>query len=95
MNKLLTTLIALCSLCCCAAAATAANYDNPDTLVVARDGTGQFRTVTEAVEVCRAFMDYHKVIFIKKGTYKEKLIIPQWLQNIELCGEDRDQTVIT
>ena len=40
-------------------------------------------------------MDYHKVIYIKKGTYKEKLIIPQWLQNIELCGEDRDQTVIT
>ena len=34
-------------------------YDNPDTLVVARDGTGQFRTVGEAIEVCRAFMDYH------------------------------------
>jgi pectin methylesterase-like acyl-CoA thioesterase len=95
MHKLLTTLIALCLLCCNIVAATAANYDNPDTIVVARDGTGQFRTVTEAVEVCRAFMDYHKVIFIKKGTYKEKLIIPQWLQNIELCGEDRDQTVIT
>jgi pectin methylesterase-like acyl-CoA thioesterase len=40
-------------------------------------------------------MDYHKVIYIKKGTYKEKLIIPQWLQNIELCGEDREQTIIT
>jgi len=93
MNKLLTTLITLCSLCCGAAAAK--NYDNPDTLVVARDGTGQFRTISEAVEVCRAFMDYHKVIYIKKGTYKEKLIIPQWLQNIELCGEDRDLTVIT
>ncbi len=43
-------------------------YDNPDTLVVARDGTGQFRNVSEAIEVCRAFMDYHKVIFVKKGT---------------------------
>ena len=75
--------------------ATAQDFDNPDTIVVARDGTGQFRTVNEAVEVCRAFMDYHKVIFIKKGTYKEKLIIPQWLTNIELCGEDRDETVIT
>ena len=73
----------------------AKNYDNPDTIVVARDGTGEFRTVDEAIEVCRAFMDYHKVIYIKKGTYKEKLIIPQWLQNIELCGEDRDETIIT
>ena len=95
MNKLLTTLIALCLLCCNIVAATAANYDNPDTIVVARDGTGEFRNISEAIEVCRAFMDYNKVIFIKKGTYKEKLIIPQWLQNIELCGEDRDLTVIT
>ena len=73
----------------------AGKYDNPDTLVVARDGTGQFRTVDEAIEVCRAFMDYHKVIFVKRGIYKEKLIIPQWLQNIEICGEDRDNTIIT
>ena len=71
------------------------NFDNPDTIVVARDGTGQFRTIDEAIEVCRAFMDYHKVIYIKKGTYKEKLIIPQWLQNIELCGEDMNETIIT
>ena len=73
----------------------AQSFDNPDTIVVARDGTGQFRTVDEAIEVCRAFMDYHKVIYVRRGTYKEKLIIPSWLQNIEICGEDRDQTVIT
>ncbi|MBO4810557.1 MAG: pectin esterase [Prevotella sp.] len=76
-------------------AEAAGKYDNPDTLVVARDGTGEFRTVDEAIEVCRAFMDYHKVIFVKRGTYKEKLIIPQWLQHIEICGEDRDNTIIT
>ena len=92
-NKLLTTIIALC--CLCSAANAAKSYDNPDTIVVARDGTGEFRNISEAIEVCRAFMDYHKVIFIKKGTYKEKIILPQWLQNIELLGEDRDQTVIT
>ena len=73
----------------------AGKYDNPDTIVVARDGTGKFRTIDEAIEVCRAFMDYHKVIYIKKGTYKEKLIIPSWLQNIELCGEDAENTIIT
>ena len=73
----------------------AKSYDNPDTLFVARDGTAEFRNVSEAIEVCRAFMEYHKVIFVKKGTYKEKLVIPQWLTNIEICGEDRDQTIIT
>lgn len=70
-------------------------YDNPDTLVVSRDGTGEFRTIDEAIEVCRAFMDYTKVIYVKKGVYKEKLIIPSWLTNITICGEDCDNTIIT
>ena len=70
-------------------------YDNPDTLVVSRDGTGEFRTIDEAIEVCRAFMDYTNVIYVKKGVYKEKLIIPSWLTNITICGEDRDNTIIT
>ena len=74
---------------------SAQSFDNPDTIVVARDGTGQFRTVDEAIEVCRAFMEYHKVIFVKRGIYKEKLVVPQWLTNIEIYGEDRDQTIIT
>ena len=92
MKKLLTLIIALGTLLTVQAKD---KYDNPDTLVVSRDGTGQFRNVAEAIEVCRAFMEYHKVIYVKKGTYKEKLVIPQWLTNIEICGEDRDQTVIT
>lgn len=80
----------------CATVAEAANkYDNPDTLFVARDGTAEFRTVSEAVEVCRAFMEYHKVIYVKKGVYKEKVIIPSWLTNIEICGEDAGNTIIT
>ena len=92
MNRLLQTII----LALLAGITYAASpYDNPDTIVVARDGTGQFRNITDAIEVCRAFMNYHKVIYIKKGTYKEKLIIPQWVQNIELCGESRDETIIT
>lgn len=91
MKAFFLTLFCLVSL-----SADAANpYDNPDTIVVARDGTGQFRSVGEAIEVCRAFMDYHKVIFVKKGTYKEKLIIPSWLDHIEILGEDMNQTIIT
>ena len=55
--------------------AAANKYDNSDTLVVSRDGTGEFRTIDEAIQVCRAFMEYTKVIYVKKGVYKEKLII--------------------
>ncbi len=92
MKKLLLFIAALWS----AAFLSAANkYDNPDTITVARDGTGQFRTIDEAIEVCRAFMDYHKVIYVKAGTYKEKLIVPSWLTNIEICGEGTEKTIIT
>ena len=88
----ITLLVAVCAI----TAVKAANpYDNPDTLVVSRDGTGQFRTIGEAVEVCRAFMEYHKVIYVKNGIYKEKLIIPSWLTNIEVCGESAENTIIT
>lgn len=73
----------------------ASKYDNPDTIVVARDGSGEFRNIQEAIEVCRAFMDYTKVIYVKKGVYKEKIIVPQWLTNIQIVGEDRDNTIIT
>ena len=76
-------------------ASAAGKYDNPDTLFVARDGTAEFRNVADAIEVCRAFMEYHKVIFVKKGTYKEKIIIPSWLDNIEIVGEDAENTIIT
>ena len=92
MRKLLTLIF---SLLVTISTQAADKYDNPDTLTVARDGTGQFRNIAEAIEVCRAFMEYHKVIFVKKGIYKEKLVIPQWLTNIEICGEDRDNTIIT
>lgn len=91
-NKLLAAFLCLIA----AITAGAANkYDNPDTIFVARDGTAEFRNIDDAIEVCRAFMEYHKVIFVKKGVYKEKLIIPSWLTNIEICGEDKDNTIIT
>ncbi len=95
MTCLKSLLIMAILVTCSISASAASKYDNPDTIVVARDGTGEFRTIDEAIEVCRAFMDYHKVIYIKKGIYKEKLIIPSWLQNIELCGEDKEKTIIT
>ncbi len=33
-------------------------------------------------------------ILIKKGVYREKLVIPSWKTNISLLGESRDSTII-
>ena len=57
--------------------------------VVAQDGTGHFRTVQEAVN---AVPDFRKGgptrIYIKKGIYKEKLVIPDTKDGVQLYGED-------
>ena len=58
-------------------------------------GTGNFRTLQEAIESARAFMDYTVTIYVKNGVYKEKVIVPSWVENIDIIGEDRDKTIIT
>lgn len=69
--------------------------ERQDTIVVLRDGTGNFRTLQEAIESARAFMDYTVTIYVKNGVYKEKVIVPSWVENIDIIGEDRDKTIIT
>lgn len=66
-----------------------------DSIVVARDGTGDYRNINEALEGIRAFMDYKVTVFIKQGIYKEKVVIPAWLQNVEFIGESPENTIIT
>lgn len=69
--------------------------ERQDTIVVSRDGTGNFRTLQEVIESARAFMDYTVTIYVKNGVYKEKVIVPSWVENIDIIGEDRDKTIIT
>ena len=65
-------------------------------LTVASDGSGDFRTVQEAVN---AAPDYCRqeatLIYIKAGTYREKVTVPPCKQRLHLVGEDALRTVIT
>ena len=57
--------------------------------VVAQDGSGDFFTVQEAINTVPDFRkDVRTTILIRKGTYKEKLIIPESKINISLIGEN-------
>ena len=80
---------------CSGGTLTCAQQQKQDTLVVSRDGTGKYRDIQEAVEAVRAFMDYTVTIYIKKGIYKEKLVIPSWVKNVQLVGEEAENTIIT
>jgi len=65
------------------------------TFTVAADGSGDFKTIQEAVNAVRDHSELKAVIKIKKGTYKEKLVIPAWKKNITLSGESKEETIIT
>jgi pectinesterase len=67
----------------------------PIRLTVAADGSGEYRTIQEAVLAVRDFMQVSAVIFIKNGTYKEKLLIPSQKTNLTLLGESQEGVVIT
>lgn len=64
-------------------------------LTVAQDGSGDFVTIQSAVNAVRDLGQWRVTIFIKKGIYQEKLVIPDWKIKISLIGEDKMQTIIT
>lgn len=63
--------------------------------VVAKDGSGDFFTVQEAVNAVPAFRKKTTTIYVRNGVYDEKVVIPSNKRNIKLRGEDVDKTIIT
>ncbi|HVS91804.1 MAG TPA: pectinesterase family protein [Mucilaginibacter sp.] len=74
-------------------AAQPATY--PTHFTVAQDGSGDFKTIQEAVNAVRDLSQQRVTIYIKKGIYHEKLVIPSWKTKISLIGEDKASTIIT
>ena len=62
-------------------------------IVVDASGSGDFKTIQGALNSLKDSSATARIIFIKKGIYKEKLYIEK--NNIVLEGEDRNKTIIT
>ncbi len=77
--------------CTIAAIAQAQKYD----FVVAQDGSGQFKTVQEALNAVPDFRKVTTTIFIKNGVYKEKLNLSHSKQFVKIIGEDVTKTILT
>lgn len=63
--------------------------------IVAQDGSGDFRTIQEAVNAVRDHSQIRATIRVKNGIYREKLVIPAWKKNVTLIGESAANTIIT
>ncbi|CAK8541372.1 unnamed protein product [Lathyrus sativus] len=64
-------------------------------VVVAKDGSGKFKTVAEAVASAPNKGKTRYVIYVKKGTYKENVEISSQKTNVMLVGDGMDATIIT
>lgn len=83
---------------CCLVAAVglyAQPVTYPNRFTVAKDGSGNFTTIQEAINAVRDLSQQQVIIYIKKGVYHEKVVIPSWKSRISLVGEDKDSTIIS
>jgi len=67
----------------------------PAEITVSKDGTGNYKTIQEAINAVRDLGEKPVKIYIKNGTYQEKIVIPSWKTNIKLIGENKNHTIIT
>lgn len=64
-------------------------------VVVAKDGSGKYKTVKEAVKGAPENYKGRYVIYVKKGKYEENVDIGKKKKNMMLVGDGKDFTIIT
>jgi pectinesterase len=64
-------------------------------IVVDQNGSGDFKTIQEAINTSKSYPIKRITIFIKDGTYYEKVKVPAWNPNISFIGESQEKTIIT
>lgn len=68
---------------------------DPFNVTVAKDGSGDYYSIQEAIDNSKSFPYERITIFIKNGIYKEKVKIHKWNPDISLIGESKEKTIIT
>lgn len=64
-------------------------------MVVAADGSGDYPTIGEALRKVRGDFDDPVTIFVKNGTYREKLVVNATVNNLTIEGENPDSCIIS
>ncbi|CAL0325476.1 unnamed protein product [Lupinus luteus] len=64
-------------------------------VTVAKDGSGNFKTISEALNAIPETYKGRYVVFVKEGVYDETVTITKKMQNITLYGEGSQKSIIT
>ncbi|KAL5783582.1 hypothetical protein ACOSP7_008611 [Xanthoceras sorbifolium] len=76
------------------AQASKANRPTPN-ITVAKDGSGDYKTISEAIKSVPQKFTGRYIIYVKEGIYDEKVIIPYTMWNLTMYGDGSQKTVIT
>lgn len=78
---------------------SAAQTANPQqykyVFTVAKDGTGDYKFIQDAIDAMRVFPLAPITLYIKNGVYNEKIELPANNTDVTLIGESVDKTIIT
>ncbi|RWR94911.1 pectinesterase [Cinnamomum micranthum f. kanehirae] len=64
-------------------------------VVVAKDGSGNYMTIQEAVAMAPENGEARYVIYVKKGRYEEKVVMGRKKKNVVIVGDGMDSTIVT
>jgi pectinesterase len=62
---------------------------------VAKDGTGDYKFIQDAIDAMRAYPLAPITLFIKNGVYNEKIELAAFNTDVHFIGESVDKTIIT
>ena len=71
------------------------NAQSRISITVAKDGTGNYKTVQEALDKVPENNKIPFIIHIKNGIYKERLVLDTRKNFVTLIGEDKNKTILT
>lgn len=63
--------------------------------IVALDGSGHYRSITEAINEAPSYSNRRYIIYVKKGVYRENIDMKRKKSNIMFVGDGIGQTVVT
>ncbi|OMO67073.1 Pectinesterase, catalytic [Corchorus capsularis] len=70
-------------------------YDPSDVITVAADGTGNFSTISDAINFAPNNSLDRVIILVREGIYEENVDVPSYKTNIVLLGDGSDVTFVT
>ncbi|KAF8032629.1 hypothetical protein BT93_D1525 [Corymbia citriodora subsp. variegata] len=70
-------------------------YDPSEVITVSADGSGNFTTISDAINFAPNNSDDRTIIYVTEGLYQENLEIPSYKTNMVLLGDGADVTIIS